>query len=158
MEKERKNKKTLRNILLFITLITVITIYFLDNIQLYYLGEYEFVIKGDKDNVYERLLLVKKSKSNKIFHKLLDTLLNPKHPDMITMGAAVRYVKENHLTEYKQSLKSILTHFDSIPKDSVWEFKVHKRLYRINRIKNAAIIPDILETINELELYSQKHK
>jgi hypothetical protein len=148
----RKNKKTLIGVFLLLTFIAVITIYsFKDNIQLMFLGEYEFVIKGDKDNIYERLLLVKKNKSETEYNRLIDTLLNRHNTDLLIMEAAIRYVKENHLTEHKQRLKSIQNHFDSIPNDSIWMFKVSEGKYRSNGLKDAHIVPYLSSTIKELE-------
>lgn len=148
----RKNKKALIGAFVLLTIIAAVTIFlFKDSIQLLFLGKYEFVIKGDKDNVYERLLLVEKTKSETEYNQLIDTLLNKHNPDLLTMGAAIRYVKENHLTEYKQRLKSIQNHFESIPKDSIWMFKVSEGKYRSNYLKDAHIVPYLSSTIKELE-------
>ncbi len=151
MDMEKKSKKILMGVLLLLTSIAAILIYSKDNIQLMYLGGYAFVIKGDKDNVYERLLLVERTIPEKEFNELLDTLLNKNHPDLLTMEAAIRYVKENHLTAQKAKLVSIQDHFESIRRDSVWEFKYDEGKYRSNYLENAHIVPYLSSAISELE-------
>ena len=115
MVMERKSKKNLL-VLLLLSLIAAIMINsFKDNIQLWYLHGFDFVVKGDKDNVYERLLLVEKVKPAKEFNQLLDSLLNKNNPDLLTMEAGIRYVKENNLIEKKIKLISIQNYFENIP-------------------------------------------
>ncbi len=139
-------------ILLTIILVGLLVGYLtFDYVKLEIVGINEFVLKSDKDNMYNNILLVKKHKERQEFDELITFLLSKQNVDLLSKEMAIRYVKENKNKVYISHLKEIQKEFQNIPLDSVWTYKITENKNRSNKLKNANIVPLLDEAIKSLE-------
>jgi hypothetical protein len=153
LEKENQNndEKNLKISLVIIVIGLLVGYFTFDYIKLKTVDINEFVLKSDKDSMYNNILLVKKYKERREFDDLLTYLLSKRNVDLLSKQMAIRFVKENNYYTYTKRLKEIQEEFRTIPLDSTWTYKITDNKYRSNKLKNASIIPFLEEAIRCLE-------
>ncbi len=109
-----KSKKLLTIALILIALLVFYYSDAYDYIQLERKGSYQYVIEGYKEEIYERILLVKKFKGESEVNKLLFAILDNKNRDIWSKHLAISYVGINNMKEFLPSLKLIQKDFETI--------------------------------------------
>lgn len=115
-------------------LISFISYFTFNLLKLEVVGAKEFVLKSDKDNMYENILIVKKYKNQREFENMISFLLSSRNIDLLSKQMAIQYVKESQRKDYINQLKKIKIEFNEIPIDSVWNYEVSTRKYRSNNL------------------------
>lgn len=110
---------------------------------------YTYLINSDKDNVFERLLVIKQSRKEG-FDDFLVMLISPENKDMLSQNAAIRFIRENRLPEFLPDLNSLYKHYGKIAQDSVWYTQIDDTRVRSNQIRNSVLLWDLDKTITML--------
>lgn len=105
-----------------------------------------YLLASDKDNVYERLLILKED-SDLNFDSLLLELISPKNTDMLVQNSAIRYIKENEKREFLPDLIKLQNFYSKLNQDSIWYTKVNKKRSRANSLRDSELIYYLDKTI-----------
>ena len=111
----------------------------------------DYVMRGDKDDIYDRLELVQRAKGQTVLDQTIRSVIDQDPPDMLAQQAAVRYIREHRRLEYLPDVRRLLSHYETLNTDTTWITLIPNGDRRMNSTKNSALVADLKWTINEIE-------
>ena len=97
----------------------------------YFLEPYDYVMKGDKDSMYERIKVMSEQFTEEEFNALLIQLMDTSNIDLLSTGNVARYAIENKVCFLLPNMETKYDFYKSLPGDTTWSVQIRSDKFRL---------------------------